>query len=88
MEGVHQRFHSYVVGDVDLRDDGFELLHELPEALPISMSEVPKVYGGSFLVSEHDVVLEKGRREVMEAVDGVFLETSELVEGRSFEGFN
>lgn len=52
------------------------------------MSEVPEVGGSSFLASEHDVILEKGRREVVEAVDGVFLETGEPVEGRSFEGFD
>lgn len=52
------------------------------------MIEIPQVCGGSFLTSEHDIVLEEGRREVVKDVDGVLLETGEPVEGRSFEGLD
>ena len=84
MEGVHQRFYSYVVWYVDLRDERFKLLHEIPQALPISVVKIPEIRGGGFLTSKHDIVLEESRREVVKAAGGVLLEASEPVESNSF----
>ena len=84
MEGPHQRFYRYVVWYVDLRDDIFKILHEIPQALPISVVEIPEIRGGDFLTSKHDIVLKESRREVVKAADGVLLEASEPVESNSF----
>ena len=84
MEGVHQRFHSYVVWYVDFRDDIFKFLHEIPQALSISMVEIPEIRGGGFLTSKHDIILKESRREVVKTADGVLLEAGEPVESDPF----
>ena len=56
MEGVHQRLYGYVVWYVDFRDDGLELFHKVPQALPIGMVEIPEIRSGGFLSSKHDII--------------------------------
>ena len=69
---------------VDFRDNGFKRLHEISEALPIGVIEVPEIRSGGFLASKHDIVLEESRREVVKTVDEIFLKAGESVESDFF----
>jgi len=84
VQSVHQRLDSDRIRNINFRDDSLELLHEVAEALAAGMSEVPQVGHGRFLVGEHDIILQEGRREVVETIDGVFSEACEPSKGRSF----
>ena len=84
VEGVHQRLHGYMIWYVYFRDNGFELLHKISQALSVRVVEIPKIRGGGFLSSEHDVAFEESRRDVVKTINRVLLKTGEPVESDTF----
>ena len=69
---------------VYFRDDGFELLHKISQALSIRVVEIPEIRGGGFLSGEHDVVFQESHREVVKTINGVLLKTGEPVKSDAF----
>ena len=67
-----------------LQNNRFELFHKIPQALPICVVEILEIRGGGLLPSEHDVIFEESRREVVKTINGVLLKTGEPVESDTF----